>query len=102
MDVYDKDMDTLADYWGIGSDPNYAGVAFRDEWKAYLDAPSRTERDAIAAKSWGVKNALRRREAERLALRKANDGVDTALVRWYEYLPQTVKGRLLRDRIYGR
>lgn len=96
---YESDMGTLRKYWDIGSDPNYAGIRNRALWEQYLGA-SQAEQRELSRTSPELKRAIHRRTQEREALRAASPATDTALVRWYKYLPKTSQGRLLYRRLY--
>lgn len=96
---YQTDMDTLRNYWEVGSDPDFAGAFNRDEWARYIDGSQAVRRE-ISRDSPSVRRAVQKQGEARLALRSNNEDVDKALVRWYEYLGQTVPGRGLYKRLY--
>ena len=96
---YETDTATLKGYWQIGSDPNYAGIRNHDLWERYLNA-SQAEQRELARGNPDLQRAISRRTDEREAMRESNPEVDAALVKWYEYLPKTSRGRLLYRKLY--
>lgn len=96
---YTKAMETVRPYWEIGDDPNYAGAFNRDEWQEYLEEDDAIRRRELARDSSVIKRALKKQGEERLAFRQ-NEDIDKALVQWYGYLPETIPGRGLYNRLY--
>lgn len=84
----------LKDYWSIGRDRDFAGVAFRDEWKRYLSANSR-QRAQMRRQNVLIKRAAERQTELREEMRKSNPEIDRALVKWYGYAGVTPEGRAL-------